>query len=129
MTKIGLISLFTLKKAFARIVPKVAIRGTCGTWHTMCFTENNNGRSKWEYTVTGIPHLRLTFLFVRISIYISTIACGYQTCQDGDLQWGPPTHEHTWPFDHEIFWDQHFISTSQVPITTKLVIDRSLLPI
>ena len=122
MTKIGLISLFTLKKASARIVPKVVIRGTCGTWHTMCFTENNNDRSKWAYTVTGIPHLRSTFLFARMSIYITTTACGYQTCQDGDLQWGPSAHEHKWPFDHEIFWDQHFISTSRVPIATKLVI-------
>ena len=58
VTKIGLISLFTLKKVSARIVAKVAVRGTCGTWHTMCFTENNNGRSRRAYTVTDILHLR-----------------------------------------------------------------------
>ena len=31
VTKIGIISLFTLKRVSARIVPRVAIRGTCGT--------------------------------------------------------------------------------------------------
>ena len=42
-------------------------------WHTTCcvLTENNNGRSKWTYTVTDIPNLQKNNCICR-DVYICT---------------------------------------------------------
>ena len=52
-------------------------------------------------------------------------AYGHQIWQGGDLAWGAPTHKVTRTFYHAIFRnhvanENHFLSTTRVPVATKL---------
>ena len=50
---------------------------------------------------------------------------GHKILQGGNLPSWAPTHKIIWPFDHVVLWDHttkksHFISTTTVPMATKL---------
>ena len=120
VTKIRLILLGTLKKVFARIVPYVVIQDVCGTWHVMCFRENNNGGSKRAYTVTAISHLLWNNLIWK-DFQISTATVPMATAGrlvSGGITNVTPTFDHVFVWDH-VTNENHYISTTVVPITTK----------